>query len=52
MLLCSVHAPGISQVADRLHVPCGEATAENGRDGRGVEALDGKLRKGGVEGEQ
>jgi hypothetical protein len=30
-LLCSVHAPGISQLADRPHVPCGEAIPENGR---------------------
>lgn len=32
-LLCSVHAPGISQLADRPHVPCGEAIPENGTSG-------------------
>lgn len=36
-LLCSVHAPGISQLADRPHVPCGETIPENGRAVWGVE---------------
>lgn len=38
-LLCSVHAPGISQLVDRPHVPCGEAIPENGR---AVEVWDGE----------
>lgn len=36
-LLCSVHAPGISQLADRPHVPCGEAIPENGRAFRALD---------------
>lgn len=52
-LLCSVHAPGISQLADRPHVPCGEAIPENGRGFRGSPWIgnrargDGQAKEGG-----
>lgn len=41
-----MHAPGISQVADRPHVPCGEAIPKNGKS-RWEEVLDRICARGG-----